>query len=160
MIDFTLKFENEQIKNLFVMFLKNYTGPVCEFINAAAPHEGITADASMEFNDDAITLYQYAPDKGAVMGTFTPDVLTVGQYKDLAVGGLYTIIGREGLHLMLKTDASTPDKLVGRYKTINDAFSDIGKPHVKERVAQLTAGPLDGESVKERVKGKGKKAKA
>jgi len=113
----------------FSTFANSQRENVALFMNTIISENGTPSDASIEVTNEAIKLYQFAPDKGWVLGeqpegAEVPVQLT--QYKTLADGAKFLHPQKDGaVSLCVKTKEGSPDGILGRFKTLNDAINNF-----------------------------------
>lgn len=120
--------ENERVGKAFATFINSQKENISGFVNTIISEDGTPSDAAIEVTDDTINVYQFAPDKGYVLGeTAEGSKLPVEliKYKDLEVGKKYLLNFKEFISLCVKTKEGKPDGVLGRFKTQNDAVENF-----------------------------------
>ncbi len=135
MIEQTIKSETQAVADAFKTLVNSQRENMSGFINTIISGEnGTPSDAAIEVDPDGITVYQFAPDKGYVLAEVEGQDVPVqlARYKNLADGAKYLATQKDGpVVFCVKTKAGTPDAVLGRWKTLNDAIADYTSEPVK-----------------------------
>lgn len=140
MNNFTIQVENDVVRDAFVNFLFNYKEHVVDYINKLVGNDGSPIDSGIAIENNQVTIYHIAPDKGFVMGE-TPDgselPVQIAKYTDLADGKRYIIQDRDRLTLYYKQPTGQVDFVLGSFKTLNDAIKGFNTQPVLDKMQEV-----------------------
>lgn len=139
MIDFTIKAENEDVRNSFIAFIQNYKGNVAEFMNLVLKNGGQLADCVIDLDPSVenpqLSLFQTSGDKGYVLGADQEGAtIDLRQYGSVPAGQKYMLLQDGGLWIFVKEKEGIPDTKVGHFKNLNDAIKGFNSEAVNEAV--------------------------
>jgi len=154
MIDFTIKAENENVRNSFVAFIQNYKGNVADFMNQILKQGGEMADCIIDvdpsIDSPQIEIFQTAGDKGYVL--FGEDNVQLGQYVQVEVGDKYLQCQNDGLWVFVKEAEGVPDTKIGFFKNLNDAVNGFNSKAVAEALSKTREASKKEDGVLDRLK--------
>jgi hypothetical protein len=126
--------QTEKAGQAFKLFVNSQKENISDFINTIIAEDGTPSDAAIKVDDNGITLYQFAPDKGIVLaeqpeGSTYP--VQVARYSELPEYSKYLMQDKEFLMLCVKTKDGKPDGKLGRFKSLNDAVLNFNTEGAK-----------------------------
>lgn len=138
MINFTIKAENEDVRNSFIAFIQNYKGNIAEFMNLVLKNGGQLADCVIELDPNAdnpqLELFQTSGDKGVVLAEAKSGEISLITYGEIPEGDKYMVCQDGGLWIFVKEKISIPDTKIGHFKNLNDAVKGFNSEAVAEAV--------------------------
>lgn len=136
MIKFNIEAQTELVKEGFINFVSNYRETFAEQLNTMLTHAGEQSDVAIEFSNGQLQIFQFAPDKGYVLGEVEGDLpIQLVQYSSLSEGQKYVVPTGDRLILFLKKSKERPDVKLGAFKSINDVVKDFNSEGVKQAIA-------------------------
>ena len=138
MIEYKIRVENEAVGNALGIFFTNYTDQVAAFLTNVLKSETGSADVSIvtKTDDDVIEVWQFAPDKGKVLGQVDGAVVLT-DYTSLPNDAKYITYNGQHLVLYLKQPEGESDISVGRFLTLNEAVNQIDSESVKDQIQTI-----------------------
>lgn len=137
MIKFNINAQTELAKEAFVAFINDYRETLSQQLNVWIQNQsGDYSDASIEVIDGELHVFQFATDKGFVIGETKNKSLPVEimEYKDLEEGSKYLIQETDKYVLFLKRGLKEADVRLGAFRTLSDSIMNFNSEAVEATI--------------------------
>lgn len=130
--------DNEKTKGVVASFFNEFKSNIRPLLSALFKRDGDESDPSIIVDGDAVTVEQFASDKGLVLVESKDSYVEVIDYKDLSEGTTYLTKEQDKMAVFVKS-AEGADIPVGHFLELDAALRHINSEEVAEQVTKRLA---------------------
>ena len=153
MLELKTKTETEKVKKAFVTFIDSQKENIAGFLTTMLKDEGENADTQIKVEENEITIYQLAPDKGFVLvenNVVGELPMKLTKYKTIQEDIKYVTQEKDLIVLYIKKPEGVADIRLGVFKNLNDAVLNINSESVLNTIKMMK----EREAAKEKAEAK------